>query len=53
VERATFLGNSADIAVRCGDVAVRVRAHPSRAPAVGQKVGFTVSAQSCIVFPAA
>ncbi len=53
VERATFLGNSADVVVRCGDLAIRARAHPDRAPAVGQRVRFAVAAQSCIVFPAA
>jgi iron(III) transport system ATP-binding protein len=53
VERATFLGNSADVLVRCGDIAIRARAHPSRTPAVGQRVSFAVAARSCIVFPAA
>jgi len=52
VERAIFLGNSCDIVIRCGDVAVRARAHPGRAPAVGRRVGFSVAAASCIVFPA-
>ncbi|MGH7927899.1 MAG: ABC transporter ATP-binding protein [Candidatus Binatia bacterium] len=52
VERATFLGNSADVVLRCGDIAIRVRAHPGRTPAVGQRVRFSVAAQSCIVFPA-
>jgi iron(III) transport system ATP-binding protein len=52
VERATFLGNSADVVLRCGDIAVRVCVHPGRTPSVGQRVGFSVPAQSCIVFPA-
>jgi len=52
VERATFLGNAADLVLRCGDIAVRVRAHPGRTPAVGQRVRFSVAAESCIVFPA-
>jgi iron(III) transport system ATP-binding protein len=53
VERATFLGNCADLVLRCGDIAVRVRTHPGRTPSVGQRVHFSVAAQSCIVFPAA
>jgi iron(III) transport system ATP-binding protein len=52
VERATFLGNSADIVIRCGEVALRVRAHPSRAPAPGAAVRYTVAPEACIVFPA-
>jgi iron(III) transport system ATP-binding protein len=52
VERATFLGNSADVMVRCGSTAIRARVHPSQTPAVGQRVRFSVAAQSCIVFPA-
>jgi len=51
VERATFLGGGADLVLRCGDVAVGVRAQPGRTPSVGQRVGFSVAAQSCIVFP--
>jgi iron(III) transport system ATP-binding protein len=52
VERVTFLGNSADVIVRCGEVALRVRAHPTRTPAVGKKVRFHIAPSSCIVFPA-
>jgi iron(III) transport system ATP-binding protein len=53
VERATFLGNSADVVIRCGEIALRVRAHPSRAPAPGKSVRYTVTPESCIVFPGA
>jgi iron(III) transport system ATP-binding protein len=53
VERVTFLGNSADVIMRCGDVALRVRAHPARTPAVGKRVRFGIAPESCIVFPAA
>jgi len=52
VERVTFLGNSADVILRCGATAVRVRAHPARIPAVGKTVSFSVVANSCIAFPA-
>jgi len=52
VQRVTFLGNSADVIVRCGELALRVRAHPTRTPAVGKKVCFHVAPSSCIVFPA-
>jgi iron(III) transport system ATP-binding protein len=52
VQRAAFLGDCVDIVLRCGEVAVRARTHPSRAPAVGQRVHFFVPANSCIVFPA-
>lgn len=51
VERVTFLGNSADVVIRCGEIALRVRAHPAHTPAVGKKVHFTVAPESCIVFP--
>jgi ABC-type sugar transport system ATPase subunit len=52
VERVTFLGNSADVVIRCGEIALRVRAHPARTPAAGKKVHFSVVPESCIVFPA-
>ena len=52
VERVTFLGNSADVMLRSGEVRVRLRAHPARIPDVGTKVNFLVPAESCIVFPA-
>jgi iron(III) transport system ATP-binding protein len=51
VERVTFLGNSADVILRCNDVRLRARAHPARAPAVGKAVRFVVAPNSCIVFP--
>ncbi len=52
VERVTFLGNSADVILRSGEVRIRLRAHPARIPSVGTKVSFSVPAESCIVFPA-
>jgi iron(III) transport system ATP-binding protein len=52
VERVTFLGNSADVMLRSGEVRIRLRAHPARIPSVGTKVSFFVRAESCIVFPA-
>ena len=52
VERVTFLGNSADVVIRCGDVALRMRAHPARAPVAGERVRFSVAPESCIVFSA-
>jgi len=52
VERATFLGGSADVILRCGEVRIRLRAHPARIPSVGTKVSFSIPAESCIVFPA-
>jgi len=52
VERITFLGNSVDVVVRCGEIALRARAHPTRAPVGGKSVYFTVDPSSCIVFPA-
>jgi iron(III) transport system ATP-binding protein len=52
VERATFLGNSADVMLRCGETILRVRAHPARVPRAGERVGFAVAPDSCIVFPA-
>jgi iron(III) transport system ATP-binding protein len=51
VERITFLGNSIDVVVRCGEIALRARAHPARALAGGKPVYFTVEPSSCIVFP--
>ena len=52
VERVTFLGNSLDVVVRCGEIALRVRAHPTCAPMAGRSVHFTVERSACIVFPA-
>ncbi|MSP39858.1 MAG: ABC transporter ATP-binding protein [Deltaproteobacteria bacterium] len=52
VERATFLGNSADVMLRCGEILLRVRAHPARVPRTGEQVSFSVAPDSCIVFPA-
>ena len=52
VERVTFLGNSADVIMRCNDVKLRVRTHPARTPVVGKAVRFVVPTESCIVFPA-
>jgi hypothetical protein len=52
VERVTFLGSSADVILRSAEVRLRLRAHPARIPAVGAKVGFSVPASACIVFPA-
>jgi iron(III) transport system ATP-binding protein len=52
VERVTFLGNSADVVIRCGEIALRVRAHPRRTLVVGKQVRFSVAPESCIVFPA-
>jgi iron(III) transport system ATP-binding protein len=51
VERVTFLGNSADVIIRCNDVKLRVRTHPARTPSVGKAVRFVVAPNSCIVFP--
>ena len=52
VERVTFLGNSADVVIRCGEITLRARAHPSGLPIVGKRVKFSVAPSSCIVFPA-
>jgi len=52
VERVTFLGNSADVMLSSDDVRLRLRAHPARIPRVGDKLNFSVAADSCIVFPA-
>ena len=52
VERVTFLGNSADVIIRCGEVAVRARAHPARLPATGKEASFYVATKNCIVFAA-
>jgi len=52
IERVTFLGNSADVVIRCGEIALCVRAHPTRTPAAGKQVYFSVAPESCIVFPA-
>ena len=52
VERVTFLGNSADVILRCGEVRIRLRAHSARTPHVGSTVKLSVPADSCIVFPA-
>jgi iron(III) transport system ATP-binding protein len=51
VERVTFLGNSADVIMRCNDVKLRARTHPARTPAVGKALRFVVAPNSCIVFP--
>jgi iron(III) transport system ATP-binding protein len=51
LERVTFLGNSADVMIRCNDVKLRVRTHPARTPGVGKAVRFAVAPSSCIVFP--
>jgi hypothetical protein len=51
VERVTFLGNSVDVVIRCGEIALRVRSHPTRTPAAGKKVHFSVAPEFCIVFP--
>jgi iron(III) transport system ATP-binding protein len=52
VERVTFLGNSADIIMRCNDVRLRARTHPARTPAAGKAVKFFIAPGSCIAFPA-
>ena len=51
VERVTFLGNSADVTMRCNDVRLRVRTQPARTPAAGKAVRFMVAPSSCIAFP--
>src|SRR4249920_2912544 len=50
IERVTFLGNSADVVMRCGEIALRVRAHPTRTPSAGKQVHFSVAPEFCIVF---
>jgi iron(III) transport system ATP-binding protein len=52
VERVTFLGNAADVMLRCDEVRLRARTHPARTPAVGATVRFVVASNACIVFPA-
>jgi len=52
VERVTFFGSAADVIVRSGEIALRARTHPARAPEVGRQVGFSVAPELCIVFPA-
>ena len=52
VERVTYLGNAADVILRCGEVTLRARIHPAHAPATGKQVKFRVAPESCIVFPA-
>lgn len=52
VERVTFLGNSADVVIRCDEIALRVRSHPTRTPPAGKQVHFSVAPEFCIVFPA-
>ncbi len=52
VERVTFLGNAAEVVIRCGGTAVRARAHPSRLPAPGKDANFYVAPDHCIVFAA-
>jgi iron(III) transport system ATP-binding protein len=51
VERMIFLGDSVDVILRCGDVVLRARTHPSRMPAPGARVTFRVAPEDCIVFP--
>jgi iron(III) transport system ATP-binding protein len=51
VERVTFLGNSADMIMRCNDARIRVRSHPTRTPAVGRQVRFFIAPAACIAFP--
>jgi ABC-type sugar transport system ATPase subunit len=51
VERVTFLGSFADVVLRCNDLKIRARTHPTRAPAVGANVSFVVPRDACIVFP--
>ena len=51
VERVTFLGSFADVVLRCHDLALRARTHPTRAPAAGAIVSFVVPPDVCIVFP--
>jgi iron(III) transport system ATP-binding protein len=52
VERVTFLGSSADVVIRCGETALRARAHPGRTPAAGRPICFSVAPNSCTIFPA-
>jgi iron(III) transport system ATP-binding protein len=52
VERVTFLGNSADVVLRCGELSLRVRCHPARAPEMGKQTRFFVAPSDCIVFSA-
>ena len=52
VERVSFLGNSADVIIRCGEIGLRARAHPACLTAVGKRVCFHVAPSSCIVFAA-
>jgi iron(III) transport system ATP-binding protein len=52
VERTIFLGNSADVILRSGETILRVRAHPTRAPRLGERVRFSVAPETCIVYPA-
>jgi len=52
VERITFLGNAADVILRCGEITLRARIHPARVPSTGRQVKFRVAPESCIVFPA-
>jgi len=52
VERVTFLGNSADVIMRCNEITLRVRTHPARTPRAGKSVRFFIAPGSCIAFPA-
>lgn len=52
IERVTFLGNSADVVIRCGEIVLRARVHPARTPPAGKTVCFSVAPESCIIFPA-
>ena len=51
VERVTFLGSFADVVLRCGELRIRARTHPARAPVVGASLIFVVPPDACIVFP--
>jgi iron(III) transport system ATP-binding protein len=51
VERVTFLGSFADVVLRCNELRIRARTHPTRAPVVGASVSFVVPPDACIVFP--
>jgi hypothetical protein len=51
VERVTFLGSFADVVLRCDELRIRARTHPTRAPALGANVSFVVPRDACIVFP--
>jgi len=50
VERVTFLGNSADVLIRSGELLIKARVHPSRLPTLHKKIKFFVAPDHCIVF---